>query len=106
IPLPRRMYAGGRITIHRPLRVGEATRRVSTIADVTAKRGASGELVFLVLRHEFIGPAGLAIVEEQDLVYRETPRLHAAVEVRRAVSKPVWRRVVATNEALLFRYSA
>jgi len=74
IPLPRRMYAGGRFTFQRPLRIGEAARRTSTVASLTAKRGASGDLVFLVLRHEIAGPGGTAVVEEQDLVYRDAPR--------------------------------
>ena len=52
VPLPRRMWAGGRFTFGPPLRVGQAARRVSTVAGLTAKAGASGELVFLVLRHE------------------------------------------------------
>ena len=30
VPLPRRMWAGGRFTIERPLRIGQAARRVST----------------------------------------------------------------------------
>src|SRR5262245_14931827 len=74
VPLPRRMYAGGRFTFQRPLRIGEAARRVSTVADLKAKAGASGNLVFLVLRHEFAGADGTAIVEEQDIVYREAAR--------------------------------
>ncbi len=42
VPLPRRMWAGSRFAFHRPLRVGEAVRRTSTIADVTHKEGRSG----------------------------------------------------------------
>ena len=42
LPLPRRMWAGSRFAFHRPLRVGEAVRRTSTIADVTHKEGRSG----------------------------------------------------------------
>jgi len=107
VPLPRRMWAGGRFTFHRPLRIGEAARRTSTVANLTGKRGASGDLVFLTLRHEIAGPAGAAVIEEQDLVYREQPRPgEAAPEPRRSSGTAVWRREVATNEALLFRYSA
>lgn len=107
IALPRRMYAGGRFVFHRPLRVGEAARRTSTVASLSAKRGASGDLVFLVLRHEITAPGGTAIVEEQDLVYREAPRPGEPVpEGRRPTMTGVWRREVPTNEALLFRYSA
>ena len=37
MPLPRRMWAGGRFTFGPPLRVGQAARRVSTVAGLTAK---------------------------------------------------------------------
>ena len=107
VPLPRRMWAGGRFAFERPLRIGQAVERVSTVVDLTAKQGASGDLVFLLLRHAFSGPDGTAVVEEQDIVYREAPRSgEAAPASRRAAGKPVWRHETATSEALLFRYSA
>ena len=52
VPLPRRMWAGSELTFHRPLRVGDAITRVSTIEDVTEKSGRSGPLVFVRVRHE------------------------------------------------------
>jgi 3-methylfumaryl-CoA hydratase len=67
------MFAGGRVEFLKPLRVGEEIRRVSTIGNVTPKEGKSGSLVFVLLRHEISGPDGIAIVEEQDIVYREDP---------------------------------
>ena len=107
VPLPRRMWAGGRFTFERPLRAGETARRVSTVVDITAKEGASGQLVFLALRHELSGPGGTAVVEEQDIVYREAPRAGEAPPVpRRAPVDAVWRHETAASEALLFRYSA
>jgi hydroxyacyl-ACP dehydratase HTD2-like protein with hotdog domain len=74
VPLPRRMWAGGRFDFRRPLRVGEAIRRTSTIADVTHKAGRTGPLVFVLVRHEVAGEdGGPALVEEHDIVYREAP---------------------------------
>ncbi len=37
VPLPRRMWAGGRLTFVQPLRVGERIERTSRIVDVTPK---------------------------------------------------------------------
>ena len=37
VPLPRRMWAGGRLHWHAPLHVGDAVKRVSTIESVTHK---------------------------------------------------------------------
>jgi 3-methylfumaryl-CoA hydratase len=47
VPLPRRMWAGGRLTFHAPLKVGEHATRTSTIANIEDKTGRSGRLVFV-----------------------------------------------------------
>ena len=73
VPLPRRMWAGGRLSFPQPLRVGEAVQRHSQVMSVEHKSGRSGELVFVLVRHEFRGAAGLAITEEHDIVYRDMP---------------------------------
>jgi 3-methylfumaryl-CoA hydratase len=72
VPLPRRMWAGGRLTWEQgnPLQVGDAVERTSTIASVTHKAGRSGELVFVLVRHEVRNARGLALTEEHDIVYR------------------------------------
>jgi 3-methylfumaryl-CoA hydratase len=74
VPLPQRMWAGGRLTFPQSLRIGEPVQRRSRVMSVEHKSGRSGELVFVVVRHEFHGPAGLCITEEHDIVYRDLPR--------------------------------
>jgi 3-methylfumaryl-CoA hydratase len=107
VALPRRMWAGGRLSFHAPLRLGEAVRRVSTIADVSAKTGRSGTLVFVLVRHEISGPGGLAITEEHDIVYRDAPAPgEAAPAPRPAPEGAAWRRDIVADDVLLFRYSA
>ncbi len=108
VPLPRRMWAGGRFVFHHPLRVGEAISRTSTIADVTHKAGRSGDLVFVRVRHEIAGAdAAVAITEEHDIVYREAPRPgEAAAAPAAAPAGPAWRRDIVPDDVLLFRYSA
>jgi 3-methylfumaryl-CoA hydratase len=112
IPLPRRMWVGGRLTFHNPLRIGEQVERKTTITDLTAKSGRNGQLIFVSLRHEISSPGGIAITEEQDLVYREAIRSTAAASV---VPEPVyddarspadWRARTVPDPVLLFRYSA
>jgi 3-methylfumaryl-CoA hydratase len=101
------MWAGGRLTFHAPLKLGEAVRRVSTIADVSAKSGRSGNLVFVLVRHEIAGPAGLAITEEHDIVYRDAPAPgEAAPTPKQAEAASAWQRPVVPDDVLLFRYSA
>ena len=67
VPLPRRMWAGGRLEFLRPLRVGSQVERVSTIREVSHKSGRSGELVFVLVRHELNDADGLALTEEHDI---------------------------------------
>jgi 3-methylfumaryl-CoA hydratase len=71
IPLPRRMWAGGRLTFHAPIPIGAPLVRLSTIAGIKQKRGATGDLLFVTLRHEISAHGVAAVTEDQDLVYRE-----------------------------------
>ncbi|HEX7856466.1 MAG TPA: MaoC family dehydratase N-terminal domain-containing protein [Sphingobium sp.] len=107
VPLPRRMWAGGRLKFLKPLLVGEQVTRVSTILEVKAKSGKSGNLVFVTVQHELSGGQGLAIVEEQDIVYREAaaPGSIPAPTPGDAPGAP-WCRDVMPDSVLLFRYSA
>lgn len=113
VPLPRRMWAGSRVTYDRPLRIGERARRLSTVTEVTPKNGRSGQLVFVKVRHEF-APAGAdtpALVEEQDIVYREAAAPGTAAPTPTPTMAPApegaeWTRTVEPDPVLLFRYSA
>jgi len=109
VPLQRRMWAGGRIRFLAPLRVGDAVRRHSEVADVTAKDGKSGPLVFVLVKHTITGPAGVAIEEEHDIVYRGIPPKGAEAAAKPKAAppeKPAWRRTVTPDIVMLFRYSA
>jgi 3-methylfumaryl-CoA hydratase len=105
VPLPRRMWAGSRLDWTRPLRIGETVTRVSRIASITSKRGSSGELVFVVVRHELSNAEGFALAEEHDIVYRDLSAGGAAPAVRVAEA-PQWARRITPDDVLLFRYSA
>jgi 3-methylfumaryl-CoA hydratase len=107
VPLPRRMWAGGRLTFPQPLRVGEAVQRRSQVVSVEHKCGRSGELVFVLVRHEFHGALGLAITEEHDIVYRDLPVAGAPAPASTpAPAEASWQRDIAPDDVLLFRYSA
>jgi 3-methylfumaryl-CoA hydratase len=101
------MYAGARLDFHRPLRVGEAITRVSTIADVTHKVGRTGALVFVLVRHQISNGSGLAITEEHDIVYREPSSPDSSSPVwQKAPENATWTMEICPNEVILFRYSA
>ncbi|QQX86519.1 MaoC family dehydratase N-terminal domain-containing protein [Cupriavidus necator] len=107
VPLPRRMWAGGRLWFHQPLRIGDAATKVSRILDVSAKSGRSGSLAFVTVEHKYCGANGLAVTEEHDIVYRENATPNApAPEPVPAPTGEEWVHEVATDPVLLFRFSA
>jgi 3-methylfumaryl-CoA hydratase len=107
VSLPRRMWAGDRLQFHRPLRVGDALLRTSTILDVTSKEGRTGPLVFVSVRHEISIAGDVALTEEQDLVFRSYPRREdPAPAPQAAPTNENWAREIRPDALLLFRYSA
>ena len=107
VPLPQRMWAGGRMTFEQPLRVGEPATRRSEIVKVEPKSGRSGQLVFVTVRHTISGSHGPATIEEHDIVYREEAKKGAAPAEPKAAPKHTdWHRAVVPDPVLLFRFSA
>lgn len=108
VSLPRRMWAGGRLSFHGPLPVGVEITRTSTILDIAHKSGRSGELVFVKLAHELAaGDGALLLREEQDIVYRDPPKPGDAPPAPQAAPDgALWVREVVPDPVLLFRYSA
>ena len=114
VPLPRRMWAGGRVETIAPLQPGDQVIRRSKIAAIQHKEGRSGALCFVTVEHEFATQRGLAIRERQDLVYRdiappvtgETPTGTAdtAASAPAAQCDLAW--TIQSSPILLFRYSA
>ena len=109
VPLPRRMFAGRRVWFHAPLAIGDEVSRVSRIKAITPKQGRSGAMCFVTVRHEIASPRGLAVVEEQDLVYREaTPAAPAKREAAPVPQLPPadWTKPLTPDPTMVFRYSA
>ena len=105
--LPRRMWAGGRLTFHAPLPVGREILRESRVADVSEKSGRSGRLAFVTVHHRLSAAGELLVTEEQDIVYREAATPGAAVVAGTpAPLDEAHRRRITPDAVLLFRYSA
>lgn len=105
--LPRRMWAGGRLTFHTPLPIGQPASKRTVIEKIAEKTGRSGPLAFATLRHEVSGPDGIAITEHQDVVYRQDPA--PDVPPPATIAAPTDEgasRMVRCGSTMLFRYSA
>ena len=106
VPLPNRMWAGGRIDLHKRFHVGDVVARQSTVRDVVLKSGRSGALCFVTVDHAFTGMQGLILTERHDIVYRaaRVPGAPAAMVPQAPVAR--WSYSVMADPVLLFRYSA
>lgn len=109
IPHRRRMFAGGRVTVDEPLRIGDTVERESTVVSTEIKHGRSGEMLFVTVRHLYRHDDAVRVVEEQDLVYRSDPgastRFNRADEPMEPPTAPWWS-APAPDPVLLFRFSA
>jgi 3-methylfumaryl-CoA hydratase len=105
VPLPRRMWAGGRLDFPAPIAIGAAMTRRSTLLSVVPKIGKSGRMVFVTVRHEVFCDDLLAITEEQDIVYREQAAAGIAAAPAAAAAFDA-RRAVMPDPVTLFRFSA
>ncbi len=107
VPLPRRMWAAGRLQPHAPLVIGHAARKVSTVRSVDLKEGKSGPLVFVTVDHALSQDGRLCLQEEQNIVYREAPLGPAPLPPGEpAPVRADWQRALVPDASLLFRYSA
>lgn len=105
VRLNRRMWAGGAMEFLAPLHVGERLTRETRIANVVEKSGAAGEMVFVTLEHDISGEGGLAMREQQDIVYLQIPDSFRAPKAIAAPQNDT-REKVSLSTPLLFRYSA
>ena len=107
VPLPRRMWAGSRVDFLAPLAVDEPATRTSRIEAVDHKSGRTGSLVFVRVLHEISNAKGLALREEQDIVYRDMPQPGAPAPTPQAApTDETFSREIVPDPVLLFRYSA
>ena len=99
-----RMWAGGRVSFDGALEVGVEARKTSTVTAIQEKKGRTGSLLFVTVKHDIEQNGKLVVSEEQDIVYREPspPKLQGT----EPAPSSQWRESVDPSPVLLFRYSA
>ena len=106
------MWASSAIEFCAPIATGAAIERVSRVASISEKEGASGKLAFVNIEHETQADDQLAVRETQTLVYREAAAPDAPLsppergEGEFDASAWVATRTLTPDPRLLFRYSA
>jgi 3-methylfumaryl-CoA hydratase len=113
VPHRRRMFAGGRLRVRAPMRIGDRVDCASELVAVRPKSGRSGEMLFVTVRRTFSRDGAVLVVEEQDFVYRSQPAgavRPTAPTVTQGPPAPEpprrWRLEVPTDPVLLFGFSA
>ena len=109
LPLPRRMFAGERMRVHRPLLLGERVRRETELTELAAKTGGTGTLVFATVASRVFAGGTLALEDERRTVFREEVTAGEGNRAPRREPAPTdvaWRRTVTQDPVLLFRFSA
>jgi 3-methylfumaryl-CoA hydratase len=105
IALPRRMWAGSRLSFHRDILMGSEIVRRSTVTDVKV-RGEGGDKVFVTVRHELASPDQTMITEDQDIVYLGAARFSSNPPKAIPTPSPTQVRRIVADSVVLFRYSA
>jgi 3-methylfumaryl-CoA hydratase len=109
----RRMFGGRRTRFVNPLKIGDLVSRVSTVTGVEHKSGRTGPFTLVTVTHDISGPSGLAVTEEQDIIYRAAVEPGAAAPQRKPARPEAgeggegdWSKPIELDPVLIFRYSA
>jgi 3-methylfumaryl-CoA hydratase len=105
---PRRMWVGGEVASKGLLHPDTPTVRRTRLRNYVQKRGSAGELLIVTLEHTVEQLGNTAVVETQDLIFREASAAAVPAEGPSLSStKPAgWRETFNPTTQLLFRFSA
>lgn len=119
VDLPRRMWAGGRLRFFGGLCIGATINKHSEITSIVRKKGGSGELCFVTVKHTYFHQAERVLEEEHDIVYLEAkeladkPTIKLETERKNSIAAAALCSQISANTlevtpsvSVLFRYSA
>ena len=101
-----RMFAGGRVSMHTPLRFGEPATRTTRVIRTIEKEGKSGPLTFVTVRSDIEQDGRLAIADERDIVYRAPGSRLPVMANADETPPPDDSLALDVNSVMLFRFSA
>jgi 3-methylfumaryl-CoA hydratase len=106
--LPKRMWAGGRVTVSGPLRTDIDAVRRTRVSTAVRKPGRSGDLLVVTLEHEIEQDGRVVVTEQQDLIYRAGGSIVAAPVPGEMPGAPAggWAEDYIMDPVRLFRFSA
>lgn len=105
-PLPRRMWAGGKIKWLSTVEIGIDAKRNSRILSIEEKSGRTGDLIFVTVEHQIHQSGRLCIQEEHNIVYRSAAKQSSIAQPESANTDSDFSASWKLDETTLFRYSA
>lgn len=105
IPLPRRRIGGTRMTFKEPLRIGDTITRITEIADIEIDENQGGAAK-VIERNTISNQAGIAVIEERDVLFLSEERAAATAKSSPNLPGPQWQQEFEPTAPLLFRFSA
>jgi len=111
-PGRRRMWAGGRVRASGKLQCGSLATKRTSVVRAQDKQGRSGQLTFVVVRHQISQQGRVVIDEEQDIVYRDAAspagagQSLAPADTGPRIPLGDGERAIEVSPTLLFRFSA
>jgi 3-methylfumaryl-CoA hydratase len=106
ISLERRMWASGRLKFHQDLIIGEEIQKTSEILNISEKEGKTGKMVFVTVKHLIQSVRGIAVEEEQNIVYLPMPKSFVQPPPNPIPADLNWKEEYPIDSVLLFRFSA
>ena len=107
VPFARRMAGSAQMTFHADLLVGDTVTRKSLIENVVAKKGRSGDIVFVTQKNDFYTVRGLAVTERHELAFREVTRgRETSPPGEKVDTRPAWQMTIVVDPVMVFRYAA
>lgn len=106
VPAEQIMWAGAEFEFIAPLVIGVATQKCSRVAEIDAKLGSRGPMVFVTLEHRYEQGGQTVLIERVRIVFLGAAGGGSAPAVSHAAPERVRQRPWTVNEAVLFRFSA
>ncbi len=103
---PRRMFAGGRTTVHRPLRLGAEASLTRGVVAIEEKRAGPDGMWLVTIRYAFRQDGIDCVTEERDYVYLAAPAAPWTAKPAASPPETAWSAQVTPDPVMLMRFSA
>ena len=107
VEFPNKLFGGARFDFRAPLRIGDSIRKESEVVSFDIKEGRTGAFIVGMVQHRISNGDGLAVVEENDIIFRPASVVSAGDGGDTSEAPDAtWSRTLTPDPVLMFRHSA